>query len=171
MRMPGTPVLTASKMRLFLVFLMFCGSISAAELTAKQEMDIYALAYGQYGSRHGGIPLPTKPQVFIETPENICTALGKERGCAWYGYYLNGAVTISNTLDFAAALDASKLLHEYVHHLQVQHGGPTKDCLTYLQREYEAYSIQAHVLEKVGEYLNARRVMFTAAAVYCGDLP
>jgi hypothetical protein len=158
-------------MRLFLILLAFCGSASAAALTPEKEMEIYALAYGQYGSRHGGIPMPPKPLMFAETPESICAALRKEPGCPWFGYFVDGVIRLSSALDFSTAVDRSKLVHEYVHYLQVQHGGPTTDCLTYLAREYEAYSIQIHVLEKAGEDHAARQVLFAASQVYCGDLP
>lgn len=140
----------------------------AAPLNVEQAFSIYVLAYGQYGSMHGGIaPMPPPPPVRLQSQAEICAYFGHAIDCPVYGYYVDGQITISETLDFSNPVDASKLLHEYVHYLQEQHGGRTSSCAQWLEREHEAYRVQMNVLMKVGEYMAARNVKMMASLQRC----
>ena len=139
-------------------------------LTEAQETSIYALAYGQYGGAHGGMPMPARPLVVVHSREQICMTITKKPDCPYYGYYVDGGIVISKTLDFSSLIDASKLLHEYVHYLQDQRLGVAKEgCEEWLEREWEAYFIQYNVLTKAGQYLAAQMVRGAAQQVRCVD--
>lgn len=142
----------------------------AAPLNDQQARGIYAVAYGQYGGEHGGItPMPPMPAVHFASQADICGYFGRGSDCPIYGYFVNGEITISEQLDFSTVVDASKLLHEYIHYLQESHGGPTKNCRMWLEREHEAYRIQMNVLRKAGEYMAAQNAMIMARMQVCHD--
>ena len=113
--------------------------------------------------------MPPQPEVRVDTPENICAFVKRKPDCTAYGYFDKDGIVISNELDLSTKVDASKLLHEMVHYLQDQHEGPTTDCLMYVEREREAYKIQAYVLMRDGEYLAAGNLQIIARGIHCVD--
>lgn len=120
--------------------------LSAASLTDTQAASIYALAYGQYG---GALP-ERAPVIHIVSLSRLRELIGCE-GCPVRALHQQGVIYLDERLDFERAYDASIPLHEYVHYLQwLQHGEVT-DCKSWLDRERQAYMIQAHVLARFGE--------------------
>ncbi|HKQ24077.1 MAG TPA: hypothetical protein VJT81_06510 [Burkholderiales bacterium] len=141
----------------------------AARLSHEHEVMLYAIAYGQYGSAHGGIPMPPRPEIHFDTRANICAVMGKWPTCPAGGYFDNGRVVMADDLDFASKFDASKVVHELVHYLQEQHEGKTKDCRMWIDREVEAYRIQYYLLARDGEDRAAEIVRASARQVRCRE--
>lgn len=152
--------------RLMAAFFMVAAQVCAA--APDQAEFIFTVAYGQYGSAHGGMPWPDKrPAVRVVRQEEICRAAHYPEPCAIKGYYTEGVILLIDTLDFSNVEDTTVLLHEYVHWLQELRLGPAKDCLDNLEREIEAYRLQANVLLKVGRPMKAREVLFQARQLRC----
>lgn len=142
--------------------IMFCGIPYATELTDEQAAAIYAVAYGQYKF------LPEHaPTVRVMKHSALCEINRFVTDCPIFGLYQNGEISISDRLDFSNPKDSSVLLHEYIHYFQEQKFGPVTDCRVYLEREYEAYSIQAAVLRAANEQVAAWSVMMNARQLRC----
>lgn len=137
-----------------------------AKLTEQMETYLYAVAYGQYK----GPPewLSMRPPVRLVSQQVICGMAKTRPDCPYRGYYKDGAVYLRDDLNFGSAVDLAVLVHEYVHHLQVLKHGPFKDCLDWLEREYEAFRVQVHVLIKDRQNFAADRVQGEARQLRCG---
>lgn len=120
--------------------------LRAVPLTDMQAASIYAFAYGQYG---GALP-EREPVIHIVSLSRLRELIGCER-CPVRALHQQGVIYLDERLDFERAYDASILLHEYVHYLQWLQYGEVADCKSWLDRERQAYMIQAHVLARVGE--------------------
>lgn len=149
--------------------LLMCAQAFAVPLTEDQADSIFAVAYGQYGSAHGGIPWPDRRPIIRMMPRaDLCTAHKLKPDCRMYAEYRDGEVHLADDLDFASVDDASILMHEYIHFFQERHqGGPAKDCWEHLEREHEAYQLQAHVLLKSNRPSKAQEVLFVAGLLRC----
>jgi hypothetical protein len=154
------------------------GPACAAPLNAEQAVSIYAVAYGQYhGPREW---LYEMPNIQMQTPQQLCAEENQKYPCGILGTYEHESrtITLADTLDFSTPYGASILLHEYVHHFQNLKEGnllraafeahdPATYCAVQLRWEYEAYAIQAHVLEKAGDYRSASLVRYSASLITC----
>jgi hypothetical protein len=170
-----------------LFLFLFCGSVFAAELTPRQERDIYVLAYGQYTGPREWLDKP--PIVHHVSEARICELAHQPPHCTVLGYYQPGNVYLVDTLDFSTTWAAGVLLHEDIHHLQwLQHGQVAIDaadaaadaavkvakeavraaCELWLPRERQAYTIHAYVLENAGDDLGARHVRYLHGQLTCG---
>lgn len=149
----------------------------ADDLTAEQVQSIYAVAYGQYpGPRDW---LDKRPSVHVVERSYICELAHAAPDCYVLGLYIPDHVYLENRLDFSTFWATSILLHEFIHHLQyLKHGYAALDsalergdvdafCRMHLEKEHEAYMIQAHVLEKVGDYSSARIVRNAGNSLSC----
>lgn len=140
----------------------------AGNCGVQQQDFIFTVAYGQYGSVHGGMPWPDhRPEVKVVGQEEICASGGYPQQCAVKGLYRGGVILLVDTLDFENVEDTTVLMHEDIHFLQEIRLGPPKDCLDGLEREQEAYRLQAAVLLKVGRPVKAREVLFRARQLRC----
>lgn len=144
-----------------------CTSANAAGLTHLDEVWFFSVAYGQYGSAHGGIPKPPQPKISFDSTANICAAMGRQPDCPASGYFDNGEIVMSEDLDFSKKFDGSKLVHELIHYLQYVHEGPTQNCRQWYEREWEAFAIQHFLLEKDGEERGAAIVRASVQAQRC----
>jgi hypothetical protein len=111
-----------------------------------QAASIYALAYGQYG---GALP-ERAPVIHLVSASRLRELMGCKL-CPVRGMHDRGVIYLDELLELGRAYDASILLHEYVHYLQWIQDGDVTSCEVWLQRERQAYLIQARVLERVGE--------------------
>lgn len=160
---------------LLLLLVLLCIPVSAAGPTPQQARDILAVAYGQY---HGPRTLlDDPPQIHIVTQDEIRELANCTQHCPnILGLYKEetGFVYLDNSVDFSTVYATTILLHEYIHYFQSKTRGLIRDmglseqdmCLEFIEREREAYRIQAHVLAKAGEYHLAQSVLRTA-----GQLP
>lgn len=155
--------------RLCAAFLLLAAPAWAA--APHQAESIFAVAYGQYGSAHGGMAWPqSRPEVRLLAQADLCAAAHYPEHCAIKGYYRDGLILLVNTLDFSNVEDTTILLHEYVHYLQeLRLGGPAKTCQDNLDREMEAYRLQAAVLFKVDRPMKANEVLFQARQLRCAN--
>lgn len=117
----------------------------AAQLSDEQAAVIYAAAYGQYGGA-----LPDRAPTVHLVPASRLHALSGCAHCAVRALHRDGEVYLDESLDFSRPLDASILLHEFVHYLQYRALGAAANCEEWLDRERQAYAIQAQVLVKAG---------------------
>ena len=145
------------RVALFLAVMAQGCVVHAAPLGDDQALSIYAVAYGQTAQklklpRWGEFP---GPQIVMTTPENICRIAGSNRPtCPVLAITKNGKVYISDTMDFSDVMNASILMHEYIHYFQWLVNGDAKDCQDWGAREIYAYEVQSQVLLKAryGEY-------------------
>lgn len=149
------------------LFAVYAAAVLAAAvpLNDEQAASIYALAYGQY---HGKLP-DRPPTIRIVPAAELCARYRMPPHCPVLGLYLDSQVLLSDSLDFSKPEDASVLLHEFIHYLQEQAHGPVHDCQTEIQRERQAYLIQAEVLEKAGQTASAWRVRMNARQIWCRE--
>lgn len=129
---------------------LVCLPLHAAGLTHERAHELYMVAYGQYGSAHGGIPLPDKAPVIRLVRQNELRQLYGCQSCEMQGVMTGEAVYLNDALDFSTPFAASVVVHEFIHYFQHVRNGPAKDCQEAIQREYEAYGIQLHLLERAG---------------------
>lgn len=133
---------------------------SAAELTDKQAAVIYVMAHSM-----SGLPLAEKaPTIKIVSAARVQEVMNNTSSHVRYsGAYVasEDMIYLDDALDFSDPYDASSLLHEAVHYLQVHaHGAPTT-CEQWAANELQAYGVQIAVIEKAG--LDPRRLQFAAA--------
>lgn len=130
---------------------------------ARQDEELYILAYGEYGSRHGGIPLPVVgPKVEFVTQAKLCAEFRKPPDCILKGFYREGHIFLLNELDFTDPHDSSVFIHETVHFLQDHHKGPIHSHAERCRREAEAHHIQYTILMKARQSYAAARVRHNA---------
>lgn len=141
------------------------GRATAADLTPDQARSIYYVAYGQFHGPREWLEQP--PTVILTSADRLCDMYGMAPGCRVLGIYQPGIVYLDKTLDFDNLHDASVLLHEYTHHFQYLKRGKMLDCADWMDREREAYAIQANVLEKAGDERTAGMVRQTATSLHC----
>ncbi|MGH8629155.1 MAG: hypothetical protein ACREU7_00110, partial [Burkholderiales bacterium] len=115
---------------------------------------------GQYG---GALP-ERAPVIHLVSPSRLRELMGCEL-CPVRAMHHQGVIYLDEHLDLESAYDASILLHEYVHYLQWIERGDVTDCQVWLERERQAYHIQAHVLDRVGE--NPMRVVRMIDMLHC----
>lgn len=131
----------------FVFILCLCAPAQGAtRLSDVQAASIYALAYGQYG---GALP-ERAPVIHLVSASRLRELMGCKQ-CPVRGMHDRGVIYLDELLDLERAYDASILLHEYVHYLQWIQGGDVSSCEVWLERERQAYLIQARILERVGE--------------------
>jgi hypothetical protein len=119
----------------------------AGELSREQVAVVYAIAYGHVGGQ-----LPQSSPRIILVDRVLLQAMrcgGAE--CGVRGWTRGADIFLDQALDFSdPAGGAGVLLHELVHFLQGARWGPARDCFDNLERERQAYRIQAHELERLG---------------------
>jgi hypothetical protein len=151
-----------------ILLLAICGCIQAAQQCSPgQSVYIMAVAYGQYGGPPSLMENP--PPIHTVPQEQICKAMVGRTHCDYLAMYDEDerAIYLADWLDFSTVDAASSLVHEYVHHFQLKTKGPTKDCADHLQREHQAYAIQAHVLEMSGAADAAKEIRRIAQEERC----
>lgn len=146
---------------LLVVLALFCSAATAAEPSRETFAELYAVAYGKYGSEVGGMPLPDRAPVLEPV------AIGELReilGCAECrprAVHRAGKIWYDETLDFARLYDRSILIHELIHYLQWVRLGDVSSCAENARRENEAYMLQqrylADVHDDIRPVVNARR--------------
>lgn len=65
------------------------------------------------------------------------------------------------------AMSASVVFHEILHYIAYYNDGPVRTCEKWLEREHEAYALQARWLETHGGGAAAYKVMMTGAGQKC----
>lgn len=146
--------------------MFFVAYAHGARLTQSQSDAQYAIAYGAYGSRHGGIELPkAAPKVWFTPRDHICAKIGRPSECPVRGLHSKGEIWLSDDLDFSDALDSSVLLHEFVHWFQYTHKGLPVSCEDWLSRELEAHQIQHDALVKARQPVAAAQVRHNARSL------
>jgi hypothetical protein len=131
---------------LFGSFCMFSEFAKAAELTPMQATTIYMLAHSTSGYKLPEIA----PEVHLVPLKALRDMVCPGKTCAVHALQVRERIFLDEALDMQDLNNASVLYHEYVHFLQWANKGEAKDCTEWLQREYEAYGLQNHVLEKAG---------------------
>lgn len=117
-----------------------------AELTQEQATLIYALAHST-----SGYPFPEKPPTIHLVPQSKLQEMAcPGKACSVEGFSVGADIYIDETLDMSNPYNGSILLHEAVHYLQFMKLGVAKTCEEWVDREWEAYAIQNHALDKVG---------------------
>jgi hypothetical protein len=149
------------------LLVLWVQAVFSAPLTKEQARDIYAVAYGQVTGPPEWLSQP--PIIHVVSPEVLCGMVEQNAACSIRGVYDSGTIYISDAVDFGSVYGASILLHEFVHHLQYLKGGAAHDCSTWLAYEQQAYLIQAHVLQKAGDYLAAQTILFSMRQMRCTD--
>ncbi len=135
---------------------------AAADLAQDQAAVIYAIAYA-----HVGGALPQQPPTIHLVDRTRLQQLACNGGnCPARGFQRGQDVYIDAALDFTKPADAGVLLHEVVHFLQFARWGPAQDCLDWIARERQAYTIQAYELERMGA--DTAAVLSVARSVGCG---
>lgn len=125
---------------------LWCLTASAAELTAEQAANSYAIAYG-----HAGFIPDKAPIIRITARPNLCRIAGLNDACKARGLLnSDGVIYLDDTLDFSDPMDVSVLIHEMVHYVDWAKDGPATDCDGWYRKEYRAYMIQGKALEKIG---------------------
>jgi hypothetical protein len=143
----------------------FIGKASAADLTPDSARAAFVVAYGQVGGPREWLDNP--PPVFLVNQRQICERYGAPPDCPVYGMYQDGKVYVREDLDFDQPHPMSVLVHEFVHHFQALKKGAPYACDDWLAREQQAYAIQAHILEKLGEYGTAASVRRQIGMLFC----
>ena len=142
-----------------LAALLLPQSASGASLTPEQARGILYVAYGQFHGPRTLIDDP--PKIELVSKEKICQRMNAHSGCEYAAIYLNGESTIlvDETIDFKSLWGTSVLVHEMVHHFQWKLRGMPQSCGEMMGRERQAYLIHAELLEKLGEFLSAYKVV------------
>ena len=117
---------------------------------------IYMLAHSTSGYKLG----PKAPEIHLVPVKKLKEIACSGKECSVKALQVRERIYLDETLDMADIQNAAILFHEAVHFLQYVNKGEAKDCEDWLQREFEAYGLQNHVLEKAG----ARRVRMPALA-------
>jgi len=150
--------------------------VRAAAPTLEQANSIYILAYGQCpkltGMKAGCPPewLDERPAMRFANPEYLCGYVKISPKCGIRGLYVRGLVIASEELDYDIPYQMSALFHEFLHHFQwLRDGKPTGDytCDVWMQDERDAYTIQAHLLEKLDDEQGAANVRRVLASLTC----
>jgi len=145
---------------------------------------MYAAAWQSYNTAHPDSIKPDRmPRIGFATSQGICAALKSklDRDCALAitggeraGYPLPDGVDI--LLDEASDYDdnlvaGSILLHEFVHYFQYVNLGSVSVCEVAIEREHEAYKLQAGWLAAHGGGEYVARVMAASAKNRCYRQP
>lgn len=130
-----------------LVSLVF-SCVSIAEVPSRDQLiSLYASAYGRLGI---GIP-ENNPHIYPVSQATLWAIADCEH-CNIQGAQLGDSVFYLETLDFIKPMDSSILLHELIHYVQWWRYGTAKTCEERADREWQAYKIQAFVLEQNNIY-------------------
>jgi len=145
---------------------------------------MYAAAWQIYTTLHPEATKPDAlPKIGFATSQGICAAIKSklDRDCALAitggeraGYPLPDGVDIllDETLDYDGNLLAGGiLLHEFVHYFQYVNLGPISVCEVAIEREHEAYKLQAGWLAAHGGGEYVARVMAASAKNRCYNQP
>lgn len=117
---------------------------AAAEPSRDQLISLYASAYGRLG-----IGIPDKPpHIYPVSKETLRELVRCQNSCQVQGAQVADSVFYWEGTDFSNPIESSWLLHEIVHYVQYWKKGPAKTCQEKADREWEAYKIQAYVLEQ-----------------------
>ena len=139
-----------------LLLLLIPFTVYSAEINREQATMIYMLAHSTSGYKLG----PTAPEIHLVSIDKLRSIACPGKECAVRALQVKNRIYLDETLDMSDIQNAAILYHEYIHILQYVNKGEAKDCEDWLQREFEAYGLQNHVLEKAG----ARRVRMPALA-------
>ncbi len=134
-------------------------------LTLEQAASLYAVAYGQYGGLHGGVPLPDKPPVIELVPQAKLQEMYNCQHCGIQGIQFEDRIYLNEALDFNEPFPATVLVHEYIHYFQYVRDGPAMSCQDALNREHEAYGVQLRMMERAG--LETMGVRVAARSLRC----
>lgn len=137
---------------LLLVLLPF--TAEPAEINGEQATMIYMLAHSTSGYKLPDIA----PEIHLVPLQKLRDMICPGRECAVHALQVRERIYLDQDLDMADVQNAAILYHEAVHFLQWASKGEAKNCEEWMEREYEAYGLQAHVLEKAG----ARRLQMPA---------
>jgi len=118
----------------------------AAELTQMQATTIYMLAHSVSGYKLPAIA----PEIHLVPIQKLRDMVCPGKTCAVHALQVREKIYLDQDLDMQDIQNASILFHENVHFLQWANKGEAKDCAEWMEREYEAYGLQNHVLEKAG---------------------
>lgn len=143
-------------MREFLDYIVFAFLIGAmlffppkswgAELNPMQATTIYLLAHSTSGYK-----LPDMaPEVHLVPIQKLRDKVCPGKTCAVHALQERERIYLDEALDMQDVQNASILYHEMIHYLQFANKGEAKNCTEWMEREYEAYGLQNHVLEKAG---------------------
>jgi hypothetical protein len=144
-----------------LVAIVLATPARAGELSREQVAVVYAIAYSHVG---GALP-EQAPRVHLVDRTVLQGLACAWRSCPARGAQVGADIFVDESLDFSDPADASVLLHELVHFLQFARWGPARDCHENIRREREAYTIQAHELERLGKPSSS--VLITARSLGC----
>lgn len=136
---------------------------SYACISPETAYGLYAVAYGQYGSRHGGVPLPDKaPEIECVSPEKLAEVWGCATTDECRGLLAitdSGTprepkptkIWLSNTMNYDQDPFARTIVvHEMIHFFQQNHLGLSLNCYQWVQYEREAYMIQIYLMNQAG---------------------
>lgn len=141
--------------RALLVVLLFAGAANGAGLTHMQATTIYMLAHSTSGYKLPDIA----PEIHLVPVQTMRDMVCPGKTCAVHALQVREKIYLDESMDMQNIHSASILYHEMVHYLQYVNKGEAVDCLEWLEREYEAYGLQNHVLEKAGVKLNRMPAM------------
>ncbi len=98
-----------------------------------------------------GYGMPAElPQIVVHDPAFIQDLACGAHSCAARAFTVGTTIHVDRALDPERPLGRALLLHEMVHVLQNAWRGRARDCRDRIQREREAFLVQAAYLERFG---------------------
>lgn len=164
----------------------FTHHVGERHLTSERAEALYHEAWTAYRKEHVYTELPPRfPVVGFADGQTICNVLGSEHAsrCAealtggeyanvdWEEYGFPGAdILLSEDKDYNSVYGGSVLFHEFIHFLQFYNGGGSQSCPQWLDREREAYTLQARWLSvHNGGYLYSVNAVMMGRAQHCQE--
>lgn len=137
-------------MKIFFLFILLLSSVVSADPTTPstpsrdQLSSAYALAYGWLG-----IGIPDKPPHIYPVSKATLYELVNCQQCPVKAVQIGDSIFYDETMNFSDPLDSSVLAHEMAHYVQWWKKGKAKTCEEKMEREWEAYKFQSHILDQI----------------------
>ena len=151
---------------------------------SQQTIDaMYRDAWKIYQVQHKTDVIPDRePRIGFTTAKGICQAAKSEQdsGCAialtggekaLYPMPDNVDILLDEAADYDTLLGSSIVLHEFIHYFQYYNRGPISFCELAIEREHEAYGLQARWLSVHGGGQYVAIVLSASARQHCKGQP
>lgn len=90
------------------------------------------------------------PELIPSTNKELVQLYCPGTNCSISGLYFSGKIYYHDDLDMSDPVAKSIIVHEFIHHIQREIHGDTRDCKLWFSNEMEAYSLQKVYLQRRG---------------------